>query len=229
MANPVKRYHQTPWLLRQQKGVSLAELIVSISTVILLVGITVPIYSRVTRLKDQAVCNANLRQIGVAIINYANEHQGILPGPVTATQRASYTAHQIKTAPISLVHYLAPYLGIPSPPAKQSAAIFECPAQAKLRRGEDDAVFYLHRDTVLRDGPTQRPFGYQASGSTPRAPMRLTNVVRPPETVAIFDTSGTTVHPEVHLHIRNVLFIDGHTESVDVNRLSFDATKVTIR
>ncbi len=208
---------------------SLAELIIAIGIVLLLAAISVPVYTRFTRLKDQTVCNSNLRQIGVAVINYANDHQGLLPGPVTATQRATYTSHQLKTAPISLLHYLGPYLGLVPPPSKQTAVVFQCPAQEKLRRGEEDPVFYLHRQTRFPDGTIQRPFGYQAGNATPMAPLRLTNIVRPAETVAIFDTSGTAAVPEVHLQTRNVLFIDGHTGQFDRSRLSFDATTVTIR
>lgn len=208
---------------------SLPELMIAIGILAVLLAISIPVYSRFTRLKDQVICNSNLRQIGMAVINYANEHRGVLPGPVTATQRASYTAHQLKTAPISLVHYLAPYLAIDPPPAKRVAAIFQCPAQAKLRIGDDDAVFYLHRQTVFPNGMAQRPFGYSSGSATPIPPMRLSDIVRPAQTVAIFDTNGTTTVPEVHYQSRNVLFIDGHTEQVDNSRLTFDATNVTIR
>lgn len=228
MANQVKRV-ATPPSARLQQGMSLLELMISIGIMLVLIVIAVPAYSRITQMKEQATCSAHLRQIGVAVLTYASDHRDVLPGPMTATQRASYTSHQIKTAPVSLLHYIAPYLGLVPPLTKQYAVVFQCPAQAKLRRGEEDPVFYLHRDTVFENGSTQRPFGYQAANATPLDPMRLANVASPGKTVAIFDTSGTAAQPEVHPLSRNVLFIDGHVESVERGRLSFDATTVTIR
>ncbi|HWL52048.1 MAG TPA: type II secretion system protein [Chthoniobacteraceae bacterium] len=212
-----------------ERGFSLTELLVVASLVLALAMIATPAFSRFTRVRDQVGCLSNLRQIGVATLNYANEHGGRLPGPMPATQRASYTSHQITKAPNSLLQYIAPYLGLTPPPSRQMAAVFQCPAQIKLRRGEDDPVFYLHRDTVFADGTRQRPFGYKASNATPSEPMKLQNVIRPGETVAIFDTSGTAAHPEVHVDARNVLFIDGHAERMKLERLLFDGSTITIR
>lgn len=215
----------------RQHGVSLLELLVGVGIVAVLIAIALPGYSRFVQINDQTACSSNLRQIGVAVFNYASDHRGTLPGPMTATQRASYTSHQMRTAPISLLHYIAPYLDLAPPPSRQMAKVFQCPAQAKVRIGEDDPVFYLHRQTVFEDegNIAQRPFGYQASGSKTAQPMMLANVVRPSETVAIFDTSGTATRPEVHFHTRSVLFIDGHTENVERSRIIHDGSDITIR
>ncbi len=229
MAGPIKGITSSPFLPARKGGFSLTELLVVISIVLVLAMIATPAYSHFTRIRDEAACLSHLRQIGVAVFSYTNEHNGVLPGPMPATQRASYTSHQITKAPNSLLQYIAPYLGLVPPSSRQKAVVFECSAQKKLRHGEDDPVFYLHRTTVFSDGTKQRPFGYQAANQTTLPPMKLSNVIRPGETVAIFDTSGTAAHPEVHLRTRNVLFIDGHTERVELNRLIIDASTIAIQ
>lgn len=229
MADSVTRMTFPPLLPIRQQGFSLTELLVIIGLVLVLAMVATPAYSRLTQVRDDASCLSNLRQIGVAVLNYANENHGLLPGPMPASQRASYTSHQITKAPNSLLQYIAPYLGLLPPPKRQMASVFQCPAQLKLRMEEDDPVYYLHRDTLLPDGTRQRPFGFRASNQTTAQPMKLPNIIRPGATVAIFDTNGPGAHPEVHLQTRNVLFIDGHTERVTRDRLAFDGVTVTIQ
>lgn len=211
------------------RAFSLVEMLVVMAILALLVALLIPSYSHVIRTGDRAKCASNLRQIGIAIQGYAGDHDGWLPGPTAAAQVASYTLHQITTAPNHLVAFLFPYLDLPRPPPNGRAEVFECPAQKKMKQNESEATFYIHRTTVFEDGSQQRPFGHKASGGVVKIPnMKIQNVLRPAQTVSLLDTSGPPALPEVHGTTRNILFLDGHVETIELNRFTLDAGDIVI-
>ena len=63
-------------------GFSLIELLVSVAVIALLISILLPSLSRARRQAKVVVCTSNLSQIGLAILTYANDQQGVIPrGP----------------------------------------------------------------------------------------------------------------------------------------------------
>ena len=58
---------------------TLIELGVTLAIVIVLAGISIPAYSRVTQSARAASCMSNLRQIGVALNLYLGEHNQVIP------------------------------------------------------------------------------------------------------------------------------------------------------
>jgi prepilin-type N-terminal cleavage/methylation domain-containing protein/prepilin-type processing-associated H-X9-DG protein len=60
---------------------SLVELLVVIAIIGLLVSILLPVLGKVRESANSAQCLSNLRQIGLAIVSYANDHRGsLVPG-----------------------------------------------------------------------------------------------------------------------------------------------------
>jgi prepilin-type N-terminal cleavage/methylation domain-containing protein len=66
-------------LKRTHFGFTLVEMLVVIGIIGLLVGLIFPAYSAVKRKSSQAVCASNMKQVGMAIILFANDNDGWLP------------------------------------------------------------------------------------------------------------------------------------------------------
>src|SRR3712207_4182975 len=60
-------------------GFTLVELLVVIGIIALLMSILLPTLSRVKEQANRIKCASNIRQIGMAMTTYANQHRGMLP------------------------------------------------------------------------------------------------------------------------------------------------------
>ncbi|MHC4507787.1 MAG: type II secretion system protein [Planctomycetota bacterium] len=65
--------------MMKQKAFTLIELLVVIAIIALLMGILMPVLSRVRKQAWQAVCRSNLRQIGAAAALYAEDNDQTVP------------------------------------------------------------------------------------------------------------------------------------------------------
>ena len=58
---------------------TLVELLVALVVVLVLAGISVPVYSRIVERARATACISNLRQLGMALNLYLNEHNATMP------------------------------------------------------------------------------------------------------------------------------------------------------
>lgn len=118
-----------------RRGFTLVETIVGVAIVLLLVALLMTVKDVAFSGAHKAKCVANLRQIGVALQQYVNDHQGSLPA-MSALANPESGGGAVLTAQ----ELLAPYTGLPSGFSwnnnsnnTRSYGVWICPADSEAR------------------------------------------------------------------------------------------------
>lgn len=104
---------------KSRPGFTLVEMLVVIAIFALLAVISMPILGRTRAKGQQAACMSNLHQLGIAVMSYANDHEGYLP----------YAAY---SSSIRWHTKLAPYIGVKGVGVElQDQSVWSCPSTIK--------------------------------------------------------------------------------------------------
>ena len=148
---PMKYSH-----LLKRSGFTLIELLVVILIIAVLAGLIFPVMGKVKLRSLETRTTSNLRQIGTAMSSYSNDHEGMLPGPLTVEQYPTFGLNE-KRDKGSLAKLLATYVGLSerkSADTEQATAsgvltapIINLPENVKL----DDIAGYIMNMELVHD------------------------------------------------------------------------------
>jgi len=212
-----------------RRAFSLIEILVAIAVIATLAALTIPSIRYMQKSAESTKCANNLRQIGVGINAYAQDRDGMLPGPLFYGQFSAAA----EGGRGQLVLILASYLDLPADStAAHKYNLFICPSYAAEEHGKEGVCY-----AITNYGP-YRPWGYPTpdANGNPQDPMKIAtlpgledakgNQINASATIAMRDISkenykGTSKLPgwydrladnNVHVTHINALYYDWHVE-----------------
>lgn len=218
-------------------GFTLLELLVVIAVIAILAALLLPALSRAKERAYRAQCSSNLKQLGVAIELYADDHNDQLPGPVWLGFYEEYDNQETTR----LTYYMATDMGLPAPSSNpQFAPLARCPSAARHwtapAANTDPMALQVPLSYVaspeitnVNSSVVSRPFGYPYSQApfyeTDEAPKHLREIGSASLSWALTDVdqeNGVTAAqyysflPKTPCHgtVRNELFFDWHVAAV---------------
>jgi prepilin-type N-terminal cleavage/methylation domain-containing protein/prepilin-type processing-associated H-X9-DG protein len=217
--------------VRCLSGFTLVELLVVVAVVGLLGALIFMAIGSARLRADQAIGAARMRAIGLAIIQYAADRQGMLPGPLTPSAGPVRGGGELGTGQ-ALVNRIAGYMGGEN--YREGEIVTEFANPAVLRQTRNPAIAHYYLFFNLRDAEGRFwgvcPWGYPGHTTYPR-PIRLTAIENPGYQIVLKDNDRELVNTDrprgwpppggierpIYKKARNVLFFDGHVESEPVD------------
>jgi prepilin-type N-terminal cleavage/methylation domain-containing protein/prepilin-type processing-associated H-X9-DG protein len=174
-------------LIQRGKGFTLIELLVVIAIIAILAAILFPVFASAREKARQAVCNSNLKQIGIAIALYSQDYDEYLPP-------ASYNdpAQPVNPGPTAWMYLIDPYIksniaesasGNPG----QVVSVYSCPddSETDVSKPPTPSHDYTVNANIM-------PSWISATGFTPAThpPTLIAKIQGPDQLVEVAEASG---------------------------------------
>lgn len=226
--------------LRRAMAFTLVELLATISIIVLLVALLIPAAGKVKMKGLEAKGVGNLRQVGLAVMGFANDNKLSLPGPIPLGIVPYYNKKGAATS-YAFGAKIAPYLGLPdSGPTRDDfidVPVLEDPGFADVVKNPPLNTPTFIQNPVLSDRPgvagKVHILGIQSS-TAPQAALTLHDVsnLGGPSKVWMLTTVDQQLPSSVtnksgwvpnlpatppYGEVRLRLFVDGHVETVPLD------------
>lgn len=198
----------------RNKAFTLIEMLIVIAMIAVLGAVLFPVFQKVRENARRTTCQSNLRQIGLAIVQYTQDSDETLPPGAYAFAGATVTWRQ----------EVFPYV--------KNVQVFTCPSNPydALTTDVDSGQFFVSygaNDSVLASGSPPAALGAIENpstlflvGETDGSGYKLNNPPNPP--LLSPDCGQCDLHPAGshtdlfagHLTRSNWLFADGHVKSL---------------
>jgi len=175
---------------RSKTAFTLVEVLIVLAIITLLAALLFPVFGRVRDAGRRTSCASNLRQLGMALSQYAQDNRSFYPA-------LNSNSHSTGCAPWADAVF--PYV--------KSEQVFECPSfpQGVYKTGCPPDDFSDPNNKISFDGSYSLNFGSGSrSGSfiygggtstTPPYPIATTRYTRPSSTILVLDGDGEFVSP----------------------------------
>jgi prepilin-type N-terminal cleavage/methylation domain-containing protein/prepilin-type processing-associated H-X9-DG protein len=230
-----------------KRGFTLIELLVVIAIIAILAAILFPVFAKAREKARQATCASNEKQIGLALLQYVQDADDVMPYSYYGSTGDSDMVSNYKW-----MDAIYPYM--------KNEQVFDCPSDNQspkyhYRTGEDYGSYGLN-GAYGKGGDSQTPPRSSAAAPTPYL-VTMSMVAVPASTVWITDNNNaanavntggsqgffwtdwtknptiSTTDPrqlnnivERHNGYTNVLYCDGHVKAVTLDSLAQTKTLV---
>ena len=213
---------------RRARGFTLQELLVVIAVIAILAALLFPVFMRSRENARRTACQSNLKQIGLAIIQYTQDYDGINP-----PRYSGATTELPDKNPLNWRVLMFPYA--------KSAGVFQCPSNPE---GNVSATNLTTAPPGTPDIHVSYACNYDSShlgvfsDSNGDDATRDATIDAPAETIMVAETTST--RPDIdmndialwshlyagHLGFTNYLFVDGHVKALRPLQTYYSATGV---